>query len=85
MPRHVHHGDVALALTHLVREGVITSFKTNFVDRNEPSWMPEIRAALPPAADLASALARVEGAVMPLGVVQVTLESNPQPSLERSV
>jgi hypothetical protein len=69
----VRHGEVAAVLNRLVREGLITSFKTNFVAKNEAGWTPEVTATLPAGADVAASLERVEGAVMPLGVTKVTL------------
>lgn len=74
MIRHVRHGEVAATLNRLVREGLITSFRTNFVAKNEAGWTPEATATLPAGADLAATLERVEGAVMPLGITKVTLE-----------
>jgi hypothetical protein len=72
--RRISHGDIAQALNDLVHEGVIASFRTNFVAKNDPGWVPVV--AVIPGEDVAvaAAIARVQEAVRPLGIDTVTAE-----------
>jgi 4'-phosphopantetheinyl transferase EntD len=78
MARRISHGDIAQALNGLIREGVIASFRTNFADKREPLWVPEV--AIVPGEDvsIATAVARVQEAVRPLGIDTVTVEVAPR-------
>jgi hypothetical protein len=74
MVRHVPYGEVAGALNRLVRKGVITSFKTNFADRDEPGWVPEVTVVPVDETAVEGALDRVEEAIFALGVQTITAE-----------
>lgn len=60
-------GDLNQVLNGLVREGVLTGFRTNFAVRKEAGWQPEVFISVPDLEEAGQALRCVRHALESLG------------------